>query len=429
MKKNIEQALPELMEAGIITEDTARRIRDFYAREDSGSVNWLYIIFGILGALLVGLGLILIVAHNWDNLPRLAKVGLAFVPLLLGQAVGAYVVLKRLDQTAWRESVATFLVFALGGCMALITQIYNIPGELRDFLLGWSLLSWPLIFVMRSSMASLLYLLGITWFVSEAGYGYYRTGQAYYYWGLLLLAVPYYYQLYRNNPQSNFTAYHHWLIPISISIALGSLSESDGNWLVLAYLSLFNVFFLLSRSPLMQGQRGLYNGYSIIGGAGIAVLLMTLSFHWFWEGLQDKDPMLSRGLATPELLVSLFLMAVSGLICWWNNRGKALADINPLDALFVLCGFLFLVGTQSDVLATLLTNLLLLGVGVSLIRQGARQNHLGYLNAGLLLVSVQIACRFFDIDLSFALRGLLFVALGVAFFAVNYRMIQKRKAQ
>ena len=122
-------------------------------------------------------------------------------------------------------------------------------------------------------------------------------------------------------------------------------------------------------------------------------------------------------------------MAVSGLICWWNNRGKALVDINPLDALFVLCGFLFLVGTQSDVLATLLTNLLLLGVGVSLIRQGARQNHLGYLNAGLLLVSVQIACRFFDIDLSFALRGLLFVALGVAFFAVNYRMIQKRKAQ
>ena len=38
-------------------------------------------------------------------------------------------------------------------------------------------------------------------------------------------------------------------------------------------------------------------------------------------------------------------------------------------------------------------------------------------------------CRFFDTNMSFVIRGLLFVAVGVGFFITNYVMLKKQKAR
>ena len=72
----------------------------------------LIIVFGVLGAILVGLGMVLIIAHNWDDLSRMTKTGLAFLPLLLGQGLCGYVLLRKQDSVAWRESATAFLFFA-----------------------------------------------------------------------------------------------------------------------------------------------------------------------------------------------------------------------------------------------------------------------------------------------------------------------------
>jgi hypothetical protein len=47
----------------------------------------------------------------------------------------------------------------------------------------------------------------------------------------------------------------------------------------------------------------------------------------------------------------------------------------------------------------------------------------------LLIITALIACRFFDTDFSFVVRGLVFIGVGVGFFATNYYMIKKRKKQ
>jgi hypothetical protein len=78
-------------------------------------------------------------------------------------------------------------------------------------------------------------------------------------------------------------------------------------------------------------------------------------------------------------------------------------------------------------LAVWLINLLVLGIGLLTIRRGARAAHLGILNSGLLLIAALITCRFFDTDLSFVFRGVLFVLVGLGFFLMNYWMLQKRK--
>ena len=57
--------------------------------------NTLTIVFSILGALLVGVGLVLIFVTFWQEMPLMFKGILSFVPLLAGQASGLYVLYKK----------------------------------------------------------------------------------------------------------------------------------------------------------------------------------------------------------------------------------------------------------------------------------------------------------------------------------------------
>ena len=60
----ILKELPELIKAGIITQKTADKILDHYKNKSGSSTHRLLIVLGILGAILFGLGIILIIAHN-----------------------------------------------------------------------------------------------------------------------------------------------------------------------------------------------------------------------------------------------------------------------------------------------------------------------------------------------------------------------------
>ena len=75
-----------------------------------------------------------------------------------------------------------------------------------------------------------------------------------------------------------------------------------------------------------------------------------------------------------------------------------------------------------------LINLTALALGIIYLQKGFKEDHLGIVNFGLLIITILITCRFFDTDLSFILRGLLFVGLGAGFFLTNYYLLKKRKA-
>ena len=97
----------ELVEAEIISQETADKILAFYQYKKDQSKNKLNIVFGILGALLVGLGIIMIVAHNWDDLSRGVKTCFAFLPLIIGQGFCAYALFKKPGNVTWREASST----------------------------------------------------------------------------------------------------------------------------------------------------------------------------------------------------------------------------------------------------------------------------------------------------------------------------------
>ncbi len=410
--------LNELVAAGVIPKQVAENIQSFYRQKQSSSPNRLLVAFGVLGALLVGLGIILIIAHNWDELQRWFKTVLAFIPLLIGQALCAFALSRKPESIAWREGTSAFLFLAVGANISLLSQIYHLGGSISSFLLTWMLICLPIIYAMRSSVAALLYLAGITYYVCETGYwASYDGGNPFLYWLLLLLMIPHYLRLIKENSESNFTAHHHRWVVLSVAIALGTVAKSAEEWMAIAYISLFSLMILIG--GFLPSDE-----YKKTGSLGIVAAMLLFSFKWFWESVYKGG----YQFRSTEFFVAALISVVAIAAYFLLHRKKQQQGFNVFEIAFVWFIPIFITSTFSVVGATVLSNAVVLALGVITIADGARSNNLRALNFGLLIVTALVVCRFFDTNMSFVVRGILFVMVGVGFFVANYSMLKKRKA-
>ena len=422
MSDKITNELQELLKANVVTEETAEKIQQYFDEKQEGNQNKLSSVFGIVGAILVGLGIILVFAHNWDTLSRLTKTLLSFLPLLIGQLFCGYSILKKPESPTWRESSAVTLFFAVGSSIALIAQVYNIPGDLNSFLMIWMLLCLPLVYLLKSSIVSLLYLTGITYYGCNANYFTYPSLQSYYYWLLLLGIAPHYYKLLKTKANSNFTLFHNWFIALSIVICLGTIAHKNENLMTLSYMSLFTIFYFIGHMPFFEKQKLKNNSFLIFGKLGILYLLLLYSFRWFWDKFIYNTASLSETFFSLEFIIVLLLTFFAGLLFYKKNSKTNFKKISILELAFLTNILFFIPGYEFSIMA----NGIVLAIGISEIKRGNKLNHLGILNFGLLLITILITCRFFDTDLSFVIRGILFITIGLGFFLTNYLMFKKR---
>lgn len=417
--------LTEWVELGLINQETADNIRQYYAGKNQNSTQRILMIFGVLGAVLIGLGFILIVAHNWDNLTHTQKTIFAVLPLIISQIGAGYVLWFRPSKVIWKEITSIFIFFSVAAAISLIAQIYNIPGNLPSFLLTWMLLVLPLVYVMPSQMVSLFFIIGITYYANYTSFWEYPQKEPYEYWGLLFAILPNYYWLIKNKKNSNVLHFHHWLIAISVIISLGTLSKTDERWMFSAYLSLFAIYFLIGNSTVFQANTFLKNPYRIIGFLGTVILLLIVSFDWFWtsEGYEQKTilPLMTLEFTIATLLT---LLAVFLIFAW--EKPKKFLETNPTVYISFLFYLTYLLGHQYAV-SQVFINIFLLIIGVYYLLKGANMGHIGYMNLGLLTISALIIFRFFDTQISFVVRGILFLVLGLSFFGFNYWLIKKKK--
>src|SRR5919112_153704 len=84
--------LPDLVARGVLTAEAADSLRQHYSETDPGAPRRIgFLLSAILGSLLVGAGIILLVAHNWDFLSRPVRCAIAFAPLAVSQALAVFV--------------------------------------------------------------------------------------------------------------------------------------------------------------------------------------------------------------------------------------------------------------------------------------------------------------------------------------------------
>ena len=421
MNKKILKELAELKEAGVVSESTAENIRQYYQSKSEQGGNRIVVVFGILGALLTGMGIILIIAHNWDDFNTPVKLFFAFMPLVIGQALCGYTLVKKKENTTWRESSAVFLFLAIASSISIVSQVYHISGSLQGFLLTWIILSIPIIYVMRSSMTSLLVISAATWYACEVSYFSYPRVNAWYYWLMMLAIVPWYVRLLKF-PKSNFLYFHSWLLALSLTITLGMFGESQDQMMFVAYVSLFSAFILLGELDVFKTEKLITNAFLITGSLGMVIVLLILTVDYPWESIHG-----SMVTAEIEFFVSIVVSLAAAVLLVVNLKRREVSEVHPMGFVFIVFIVLFVTGLGFPHASQVLTNLLVLVIGVLITKRGADDNNLLIMNYGLLIITALMLIRFFDSDISFVIRGILFIAVGVAFFAFNLRIMKKRK--
>ncbi|HXV07372.1 MAG TPA: DUF2157 domain-containing protein, partial [Burkholderiales bacterium] len=159
MSKHLEwlkQELAQWRAEGLVDEPLAQRILARYPA--AAERNWSRIIFSAIGAVLVGLGVILFFAYNWQALPKAAKLALALGALAL--AHGSALALARRSGAGRGvvEGLHALGTMLFGAGIWLVAQIYHIDEHYPNAFLVWSAGALAMAWAMPSIVQALLAL-------------------------------------------------------------------------------------------------------------------------------------------------------------------------------------------------------------------------------------------------------------------------------
>ncbi len=432
-KKSIEwlyKELPGLIEKGVISADSAENIRKHYGDvSQEGGKSTAFIVCSILGSIFIGLGIILILAHNWKDMSRFTRTVLSFLPLITSQLIAAWVLTKKNFSVAWREGIGVFLMISIGSSIALISQTYHIPGDLGNFLFTWMLLSIPVVYVLDASVPLVLYLAGIT---SWAGYAQNAGSHAVFFWPLFALALPHFIKYLNKDKFSNRSALLGWALTLCLCIGTGVTLEKalPGFWIVV-YTGLFSAFYLMDKVCFSEGLSAGQRPFGSVGSMGIFWTSFLLTFKWPWEriGWNHYRPggKFHEYAAFADYALAAVLSGLSAFLLFKmlkRERGQQRAKYLIFGAVSLIA-LAWYVAVSSGVFplrATLFFNGYLMIMGISAIAAGIKKSRTAEVNAGMLIIAALISARFFDSSFGFVARGMAFILMGVIFLSANIFM-------
>ena len=145
--------------SGIISGEQARDILGSYDFPEAAEAprNRLVTVLLIMGAVLVGLGVILFVAANWQEIPSGVKLAMMFigVPVIYG---AGFLLRYRFDYPRMGTALIFLGCIAYGAAIHLVAQTYHIPVNHPNLVLYWFLGVLPLAYVVRSQPVLVLAL-------------------------------------------------------------------------------------------------------------------------------------------------------------------------------------------------------------------------------------------------------------------------------
>jgi hypothetical protein len=279
---NLDHKLRRWREAGLIDEATRAGIAAFEHAERLPL--GMYTLIG-LGASTVGLGLVSLVAANWEEIPALLKL---CVDLLLG--VGLAVLVAQAFRRQWRlarEALITIFYGYTLASLALVGQVYQLNAPTYQALLTWSLATLPLCLLGESLFLSVLYTAG-------------------------------------------FATAHGFALAELFDVLDAHASDAVARNVVACAVFVSPLLYvLLSFVPWLVAQRPHYvTSLRAFGGSGVVIGGFALAFFWY-ESLAD-DHTLTWSLGVTLLIALGFSWLLSRLLHAEPARTRsALASVMP----------------------------------------------------------------------------------------------------
>lgn len=428
--------LPELVTAGVLSPETADALRQHYSSQPSEARRRIgFVLSAILGSLLVGAGIVLLVAHNWDFLSRPVRCAIAFAPLVLSQALAVFVLLRRRESAPWRECAAILNVAAIGTAIALVGQTYQIQGDFARFILGWMLLALPVVYVFQSSVGLSAYFVGVTVWVFSSKHGDFFGAHPSDLWGwpLLVLGLPAFVILLRQNRNGYGTLLATTALAIAAAFSLGQTDDigAQSFWRC-SFAAYWTIVYLVGAASFYDWRPTRPHPFVAIGWIGILSLGVVLSFQEVWRTHQWQNAVDFVPKHYPDILaagIQLGWVAAALLFvgyALWIKRESNLAPaaLTPISVI----AWAVAKWTGAALIPSLLLNFFLLALGILTLLRGIRSGRVVEANLGMVVIAILGTARFFDTDLEFVVKGIAFIAIGLGFLVTNL-VLFKRKAR
>jgi uncharacterized membrane protein len=408
---------------GILTAEQATRLRALYPAPQP-TRPWATLIFCGLGAVIVGLGVILLFAYNWHAMPKFAKLATVFIALAAAHAGGLYLFLARPRYRALGEALTVAGTMLFGAGIWLVAQVYHISEHFPTAFLLWGMGAFLLAWAMPSIFQALMALALLTIWAGTESAAFEVPVHA----ALPLLLIGLLPLAYRQRSRVLLVCL---LVAVGVSLAFISAACSQGPLPMLVLLA-FSVLamgagWLHEEAPVFPESALCYRG---LGMAAYLVLIYILSFgdaaHEIldlkrgiesWSGAAYWVVPLAAALAAWVLLAVRRLRAGAGITAPAGPPADLWLAPLALLAAYALAAFL---PRPDKWLAALPFNLVLLAHAVSLMAQGVRRSEMRAVAIGCILLVALTGARYADLFESLLARGMAFLVVGGALFVEGF---------
>ncbi|HEV7337898.1 MAG TPA: DUF2157 domain-containing protein [Bosea sp. (in: a-proteobacteria)] len=378
-RKRLDADLIRWVGEGLVSAESAATIRRSLAQEGGGFR--LPALLGLFGGLLIAASVSAFVAANWEEMPRLVKLGL----ILFGLA-GSFAVAARLESrgsTGGADAAATCgtLIFAAG--VALVGQMYHLPTDWPGGALLIAIGALVAAFLLRSNGALVIALVAIC---AWAG-GRWFEGDGQVHFGFWLAFLP---ALWLAWTRQNRLVHHAAVLAALLWFASlpGSSSFILFDYGLLAYgLALSVLFVTLGAFALDRGGPGLLTACLPWGLIGLLVtlnveLVRILDAHEARPGTAISLNYFAYALAVPAL-TGLALLGRERRFVWPLSLALLLSLMVPV---------VFWSGSVVALLGKIAIATLILVIAIALVLAGAGGGvrRLTIAGSGLFAVAVLI---------------------------------------
>ena len=368
---------------GLISADQADAIRARYQRDAELETRGRVVsVLSAVGAIVAGLGVILFVGANWDELPRPTRVAL-LLGLLVASYAGAYVLRERRGDHPFVGDA----LYLLGGLtfaasLFLVGQMYHVDAHWPLAFLAIALGPGAVAAVVGSRPLATLSLVSFgAWPLAE------------------LLDV------------HGSDAVEYWPVAAALyGVALYGLGTADrGRLETLGF-----------RAPMRA-----------LGPPLLAAGAFVFTFAGIYGELDDRPALDGRALVALAGLLVAAGAGAAALASRRESRRTAVWEAGALAALTLLVPLAVLVPEPASAGDGAIVYPLLFNALVALLALGAVV--VGYVNEeaplvtfGLVLVGVDVLARYLDVFWAFLPRSLAFVVAGVLLLALAWALERQR---
>ena len=153
------------------------------------------------------------------------------------------------------------------------------------------------------------------------------------------------------------------------------------------------------------------------------------TFRFPWKSISHRYHYaaneISSWTAIPDHMLT-FVLIGSAVLLFFQFAKRQDWMRTLFGALPLLALFGYAVGGSSPAFSMFLFNIFLLIISVYRLMIGIQSNNLGIINTGMFMLATLVLARFFDSEINFVIKGLVFILIGVGFLATNVVILRRK---